>query len=165
MRFAHFASHWHDTNHTQAISESNQQHQLDQKRNQTDAAPPTQCLLAIGVLSVANRPLPRDAIRSTWGRIVQAMDGSVVLRFLIGTRPLAPHDSLALEREMATHGDILFLPHVKDDYESLFYKSLGWLEWVGQNTTCKYLFKVAQTQRQPRGERKGRKTGTDVDNA
>lgn len=100
------------------------------------------CRLAIGVLSVPSKHIPRDVIRQTWGRIARAL-GSVRLYFVLGTPkvPLAPHEKLQLERETTLYDDILHL-HVDDSYDNLGAKSVEWFAWAANNTECEYIFKT-----------------------
>ena len=92
-------------------------------------------LAVVGIYSaVANWEL-RQAIRSTWGRMLRTVGFEVL--FFLST------DTITVAREQAQFGDIIALP-VRDGYRNNSRKGVLFLKWMAKNRadTHKYLIKT-----------------------
>lgn len=107
-----------------------------------DRCPGNQLQLMVLILSAPNGSLRRNAIRGTWLHDTSPELVKLNLRFLIGTRDLAPEQLNPLSSEDEMFHDILFLPDHKEAYSNLTAKVLLGLVWADKNLEFDYLVKA-----------------------
>ena len=107
-----------------------------------DRCPANQLQVMVLILSAPNGSLRRNAIRGTWLHDTSPEQVKLNLRFLIGTRDLAPEQLNPLSSEDEMFHDILFLPSHKEAYSNLTAKVLLGLVWADNNMEFDYLVKA-----------------------
>ena len=102
-----------------------------------------QYLLAVMVLSTPNEngKIRRQVIRETWKKGFEAVESTVIIKFVLGTAGLAKSQTFSLESEQANHNDLLLLGSLKDGYHSLTLKVLNMLVWADNHLRFSYLLK------------------------
>ncbi len=98
-------------------------------------------LLVIIVLSSVRGQERRETIRRTWMKGYQDQDPPVLMRFTIGTLQQPTADLQDLMEEQSNHGDLIFLPDLKEDYTNLTLKVLQSFVWADKHLSFSYLMK------------------------
>ena len=102
-----------------------------------------QYLLAVMVLSTPNEngKIRRQVIRETWKKGFEAVESTVIIKFVLGTAGISKSQTFSLESEQANHNDLLLLGSLKDGYHSLTLKVLNMLVWADNHLRFSYLLK------------------------
>lgn len=96
-------------------------------------------LLFIGVVTAPHYFERRSAIRNSWMKANEVMNGNVLVRFFIGaTQDDYLNQLCKIENEI--YNDIIFLPEVQEDYHAITNKTLGVFEY-GLNLNAKFIMK------------------------
>ena len=98
--------------------------------------------LVILILSTPGGSLRRNAIRGTWMNDCPANLVELTLRFVVGTRDLAPEQLEPLLGEADMFHDLLFLSNHKEAYSNLTAKVLASLVWADRNLQFDFLVKA-----------------------
>mmetsp|Transcript_102320 Transcript_102320/g.318728 ORF Transcript_102320/g.318728 Transcript_102320/m.318728 type:complete len:594 (+) Transcript_102320:58-1839(+) len=102
------------------------------------ATPP---LAFVGIYSARANFEKRQAVRSTWGRVLSDVYGLRYRFFLGEASPGAAADEMRVRRELEEHNDIVFL-EAAEGYRMNSRKGLLFLEWIALRGEAEFLLKV-----------------------
>jgi hypothetical protein len=119
--------------------------ELEKKHFQTDLLiddiQKERYILVIGILSAPNNFERRDAVRSTWIKLLEPLTHSIHYKFLIGTFSDTSNWERKIQQEQEHYGDIVRLS-VTEDYSKLLQKTLAVFKWATDSMEFDYLLKL-----------------------
>mmetsp|Transcript_90667 Transcript_90667/g.280393 ORF Transcript_90667/g.280393 Transcript_90667/m.280393 type:complete len:595 (-) Transcript_90667:78-1862(-) len=101
-------------------------------------APP---LAFVGIYSARGNFEKRQAVRSTWGRVMTELYGLRYRFFLGEASPGSSIDEMRVRRELEEHNDLVFL-EATEGYRMNSRKGLLFLEWIALRAEAEFLLKV-----------------------